>query len=159
MSVSKRLRFKVLRRDKYMCVYCGARAPIARLEIDHRVPRCNGGPDTMENLVAACFACNRGKGPLDEESDEWSETQILEAQGYTSWEDKIEQENPYPATNICDLDSPDFMRSKRGPKQHFSRNFNCIADAEGIPVGRRDWSMSPVKVLALAEAFDYAEAL
>lgn len=70
MSISKRLRFEVFRRDGYACVYCGRRAPSVILEADHKVPRCRGGPDTLENLAAACWDCNRGKGPIDPDSGE-----------------------------------------------------------------------------------------
>ena len=35
---------------------------------DHIIPRCEGGTDTRENLVAACWWCNqyRGNRPADE---------------------------------------------------------------------------------------------
>lgn len=56
------LRFTVLRRDNYTCRYCGAKAPDVRLEVDHVVPASDGGSSTEDNLVTACFACNRGKG-------------------------------------------------------------------------------------------------
>ena len=32
------------------------------LTIDHVVPKSRGGPDTWENLVAACVPCNNRKG-------------------------------------------------------------------------------------------------
>jgi hypothetical protein len=32
-----------------------------KLEVDHVIPAVDGGPDTAENLVTACYACNRGK--------------------------------------------------------------------------------------------------
>jgi 5-methylcytosine-specific restriction endonuclease McrA len=32
-----------------------------KLEVDHVIARSAGGPDTMENLVTACWDCNRGK--------------------------------------------------------------------------------------------------
>lgn len=38
MSVSKRLRFEVLRRDNHTCRYCGSSAPEVKLTIDHVVP-------------------------------------------------------------------------------------------------------------------------
>ena len=55
------LRFAVLERDNFRCVYCGRTAAEARLEIDHVHPRNKGGADLVSNLVAACFECNRGK--------------------------------------------------------------------------------------------------
>lgn len=48
-------------RDNFCCVYCGSRAPIAVLEVDHRIPRASGGSDDDDNLVTACWSCNRGK--------------------------------------------------------------------------------------------------
>ena len=47
----------VLRRDNYVCRYCGERATTA----DHVVPKSKGGTDAMNNLVAACRECNSGK--------------------------------------------------------------------------------------------------
>ena len=48
----------VLRRDRYICVYCAGRADT----VDHVLPRCRGGGDTWFNLVAACQVCNGRKG-------------------------------------------------------------------------------------------------
>ena len=61
MAVSKRLRYEVLRRDRYTCRYCGASAPGVLLVIDHVTPRKHGGRDTADNLVTACEPCNAGK--------------------------------------------------------------------------------------------------
>ncbi|RMF61670.1 MAG: HNH endonuclease [Bacteroidetes bacterium] len=52
-------RKNVLRRDHFRCQYCGSRE---QLTIDHIVPKSRGGPDTWENLVAACVPCNNRKG-------------------------------------------------------------------------------------------------
>jgi hypothetical protein len=61
-SVSKSLRFAVLRRDNFTCTYCGGRPPEVKLHIDHEIPWSNGGPSEMSNLRTACSACNLGKG-------------------------------------------------------------------------------------------------
>lgn len=56
------LRFKVLERDGFRCRYCGkSQEDGAKVEVDHVIPRSKGGRDTMDNLVTACFDCNRGK--------------------------------------------------------------------------------------------------
>jgi len=62
--VSKKLRFQVLRRDRFACRYCGAKAGDAKLHIDHRVPVKHGGKTVIENLYAACQPCNLGKGTM-----------------------------------------------------------------------------------------------
>lgn len=56
------LRFDVFNRDGFRCRYCG-RGPEqgVYLEADHVIPRSAGGPDSMANLVTACWDCNRGK--------------------------------------------------------------------------------------------------
>ena len=38
MSVSRRLRFEILRRDNYTCCYCGAKSPDVTLAVDHVLP-------------------------------------------------------------------------------------------------------------------------
>lgn len=56
------LRFIVLSRDGFRCGYCG-RGPKdgVTLEVDHVHPRSKGGTDALDNLVTACWDCNRGK--------------------------------------------------------------------------------------------------
>ena len=50
----------IFERDNYTCAYCGDRG--GRLECDHVVPLARGGSNDPENLVTACFPCNRDKG-------------------------------------------------------------------------------------------------
>jgi hypothetical protein len=64
LTVSKRLRFEILRRDNHACRYCGGAAPDARLTVDHVVPVALGGSDEPTNLVAACADCNGGKSAM-----------------------------------------------------------------------------------------------
>jgi hypothetical protein len=58
------IRFLVFWRDGFQCVYCGtsrAEAPKLQLNLDHVVPKRNGGGDTFDNLVTTCARCNAGK--------------------------------------------------------------------------------------------------
>lgn len=68
MTVSRRLRFEVLRRDGYACRYCGSKAPEVELTVDHVVPVALGGSDEPSNLVAACRDCNAGKSSVPADS-------------------------------------------------------------------------------------------
>ena len=52
-------RRNLLRRDDHTCQYCGS---AERLTLDHVLPKSRGGPETWENLVAACVPCNNRKG-------------------------------------------------------------------------------------------------
>jgi 5-methylcytosine-specific restriction endonuclease McrA len=58
------LRWRVLNRDGHRCQSCGRSAAEkdVRLEVDHIIPRCAGGPDDYANLQTLCHDCNRGKG-------------------------------------------------------------------------------------------------
>lgn len=61
MSISKKVRFNVFKRDMFKCSYCGATPPSVVLEVDHVIPKSKGGSDNINNLTTSCFACNRGK--------------------------------------------------------------------------------------------------
>jgi hypothetical protein len=63
-ALSKKTRFEVFKRDAFACQYCGAHPPKAILECDHIVPVAEGGVNDLDNLVTACFDCNRGKGAV-----------------------------------------------------------------------------------------------
>lgn len=61
-ALSKKTRFEVFKRDMFTCTYCGQKPPHVVLEVDHIVAVANGGKNGMDNLISACFDCNRGKG-------------------------------------------------------------------------------------------------
>jgi len=48
-------------RDRHVCAYCGVRFATVDLEMEHVVPRSQGGPFTWTNLVSACRGCNDRK--------------------------------------------------------------------------------------------------
>ena len=60
-SLSKKTRFEVFKRDGFQCAYCGQSPPSVVLEVDHIEPISKGGTDDVNNLITACFDCNRGK--------------------------------------------------------------------------------------------------
>jgi len=62
MPITKKIRFEVFKRDNFTCRYCGRKTPEVILEVDHIIPVSKGGTDDFENLITACFECNRGKG-------------------------------------------------------------------------------------------------
>lgn len=61
MSITKKIRFEVFKRDKFTCQYCGQQAPDVTLQVDHIEPKSAGGSDDILNLVTSCFDCNQGK--------------------------------------------------------------------------------------------------
>jgi hypothetical protein len=68
MSVSKRLRFEILRRDNYTCRYCGKNAAETELHVDHVLAVALGGKDEATNLVTSCEPCNTGKASIAPDS-------------------------------------------------------------------------------------------
>lgn len=52
----------VLRRDEYVCQYCGCELWSENSTIDHIVPKKHGGPNSFLNCVASCLKCNTKKG-------------------------------------------------------------------------------------------------
>jgi hypothetical protein len=83
VTISKALRFEVLRRDGFACTYCGRKPPEVELHVDHVIPATLGGPETPENLRTACVDCNAGKGTtppdavtvaqVSEDAQRWAE--------------------------------------------------------------------------------------
>ena len=57
----------VLERDRWSCVYCGDAAN----QVDHVIPKNNGGSDLPSNLVAACARCNNLKGTSCGDCPKW----------------------------------------------------------------------------------------
>lgn len=55
-------RLNVLTRDNFKCQYCGEKKQFHELNYDHVTPRSQGGRTNWENIISACFSCNRRKG-------------------------------------------------------------------------------------------------
>lgn len=52
----------LFRRDDHRCMYCGFTFSDKQLTRDHVVPKVQQGPDSWNNVVAACKRCNNHKG-------------------------------------------------------------------------------------------------
>jgi 5-methylcytosine-specific restriction endonuclease McrA len=55
-------RYNIYLRDGNTCQYCGLELPRTELNLDHVVPRAQGGRTTWENVVCCCIDCNLSKG-------------------------------------------------------------------------------------------------
>jgi len=64
--VSGTVRYEVLKSAKYKCELCGVSADVKALEVDHIVPRSNGGSDDITNFQALCYSCNASKRDRDD---------------------------------------------------------------------------------------------
>ena len=65
MSITKKIRFEVFKRDGFACQYCGKHPPETTLEVDHIQPKSKKGTDDINNLITSCFDCNRGKTNIE----------------------------------------------------------------------------------------------
>lgn len=55
-------RLNIYTRDRDTCQYCGLKFPRIELNLDHVIPRSQGGTSRWENIVCSCHNCNRKKG-------------------------------------------------------------------------------------------------
>ena len=55
-------RLNIYARDNDTCQYCGLQLSRAELNLDHVVPRAQGGRTSWENVVCSCIECNLAKG-------------------------------------------------------------------------------------------------
>lgn len=64
---SAALKYELCKAEGFLCLYCGqpfAATKLDEYEIEHIVPRSQGGPDAMVNLVLAHLECNAAKDEL-----------------------------------------------------------------------------------------------
>lgn len=76
-GLTPRQRWKIMKRDGFRCVYCGASSEDEMLVIDHVDPVARGGEDSHENYHTACEKCNAGKR---------DEPTVAKQAGFTSME-------------------------------------------------------------------------
>lgn len=55
-------RLNIYSRDQDTCQYCGRRLSRSELNLDHVLPRSQGGKTSWENVVCSCVECNLAKG-------------------------------------------------------------------------------------------------
>lgn len=49
-------------RDNFTCQYCGGHFSRCKLNLDHVLPKSQGGRTSWENVVCSCIKCNLKKG-------------------------------------------------------------------------------------------------
>ncbi len=89
-TINKKLRFEVLKRDKFTCQYCGKSAPDVVLEIDHIKPVSKGGANDIMNLITSCKDCNRGKSNIELSDDSVVKKQQAQLQELADRKEQLE---------------------------------------------------------------------
>lgn len=67
------LRAQLVEEQDNKCHYCSVEMTVREGQfqratdatLDHKLAKCFGGQDTLENLVASCSGCNNHKGHMD----------------------------------------------------------------------------------------------
>jgi len=54
-------RRNIIMRDDHTCQYCGKKKNLSELNIDHIVPKAQGGRNSWVNLACSCIKCNSHK--------------------------------------------------------------------------------------------------
>ena len=54
-------RRNIIMRDNHTCQYCNKKKNLSDLNIDHIVPKAQGGKNSWENLACSCIKCNSHK--------------------------------------------------------------------------------------------------
>jgi 5-methylcytosine-specific restriction endonuclease McrA len=75
-------RLNIYARDNNCCQYCGRRLPRSELNLDHVVPRSQGGLTHWDNVVCCCLECNLRKGGR---TPEQAGLQLLQAPTRPTW--------------------------------------------------------------------------
>jgi 5-methylcytosine-specific restriction endonuclease McrA len=57
-AISPATRCAILHRDGFACVYCDKPLPVKGAQLDHLLPRKDGGKAIATNLVTCCGPCN-----------------------------------------------------------------------------------------------------
>jgi len=122
---NQKIRFEVFKRDGFKCQYCGRNPPDVVLETDHIIPKSQGGKFEVNNLITACFDCNRGKGKNNlKDLPESISNHLLELK------EKRKQLKAYTKylTNLadeldCNIESINFHFKKYYPTRCFTDNF------------------------------------
>jgi len=65
-AVPGSIRYEVLKRAEGRCELCGISKEEKALEVDHIVPKNNGGADSINNYQALCYSCNSSKRDTDD---------------------------------------------------------------------------------------------
>lgn len=83
-------------RDNYTCQYCGDKP--TKLEVEHVVPKSQGGKNTWQNVTTACRSCNAYKRDRTPEQAGMkllskpyapSRVAIIAARGHEEWSDYL----------------------------------------------------------------------
>ncbi len=76
ISITPRLKKRILERDSFRCLKCGFRGLSDELEVHHSTMRMDGGKDKSENLVTLCSICHHYAPDSDQDFEHYLKEKI-----------------------------------------------------------------------------------
>lgn len=148
-AIGKKLRFEVLKRDKFTCQYCGRMSPDVILEIDHIKPVSEGGTNELLNLITSCRDCNRGKGKHKLSDDSAVKKQQSRIKELAERQEQLEMLIEWKES------LQDFEQVKVNKlKSYFENIYRCTVNENGLPKIEK-W-VKQFSVEEIIEAIDIA---
>lgn len=100
----------MFKRDSFTCQYCSAKPPKVPLEVDHILPVCKGGGNDIDNLITACFDCNRGKSGIELTSVpktiiQKSEEKKIALKQYKDYKKMLDEEKQMLDNDVAEIES------------------------------------------------------
>lgn len=71
-QIKSSIKWRIWRMYKFRCFYCGIKLTKEIATVDHKIARCNGGTNDLDNLVACCRNCNIEKSKQDQSLREYT---------------------------------------------------------------------------------------
>jgi hypothetical protein len=104
-------------RDRWICLRCDRRFHSSELTAHHLIPRANGGPDSIENLVTMCSKCH-------DYAEVWALYNRAAIQGSYDVpveEEPIDEEEHYENMRLLDYQRPAWHKYVYGGRKRNER--------------------------------------
>lgn len=106
-NIDSKVMWKVFKRDKYKCRYCGI--DHVPLTVDHIITWETGGATHENNLLTSCRKCNKKRGNL--RYDMWLQTTYYEEKSKFLTE-KVRQANADIVAHLHELETVKVIRNR-----------------------------------------------
>jgi 5-methylcytosine-specific restriction endonuclease McrA len=127
-------RHNVYSRDRDTCQYCARRLPRVELNLDHVVPRSQGGVSSWENVVCSCHACNRRKGGRTPEQSGLRLIRLPTRPAWTPFLADAAARGRYPQWRPF-LGLPETTEERAGAQPRVSDDARARVDSDRVSVG------------------------
>lgn len=106
-NIDSKVMWKVFKRDKYKCRYCGI--DHVPMTVDHIITWETGGATHENNLLTSCRKCNKKRGNLP--YDKWLQTTYYQEKSQFLTE-KVKEANTDILTHLHELETVKVIRNR-----------------------------------------------